>query len=136
VIVVSDTSPLICLAHLDRLDLLSVLFDETLIPPAVAAEFDRFRDARFLGKLSASRGVRVVRHGILVDEMVGRSVARELGFEVIGTLALLVQAKRATLVSAVLPLVDRLRSELSFFVSKRIYAQIARESGEPDNAQS
>jgi len=37
-VVVSDTSPIIALAHLRRLDLLRQLFGEVLIPPAVVAE--------------------------------------------------------------------------------------------------
>ena len=37
-IVVSDTSPLRALSHLDLLELLPALFDEVLVPPAVVAE--------------------------------------------------------------------------------------------------
>lgn len=37
-VVVSDTSPVRALAHLGRLDLLSALFDEVVVPPAVARE--------------------------------------------------------------------------------------------------
>lgn len=37
-IVVSDTSPLRALAHLQRIDILASLFGEVLVPPAVEAE--------------------------------------------------------------------------------------------------
>jgi uncharacterized protein len=37
-IVVSDTSPLRALAHLQRMDILKALFQEVFIPPAVAQE--------------------------------------------------------------------------------------------------
>ena len=40
-IVVSDTSPVRALAHLDQLDLLRRLFEQVLIPPAVADELER-----------------------------------------------------------------------------------------------
>ena len=39
-LVVSDTSPIRALAHLGRLDVLASLFDEVLIPPAVARELE------------------------------------------------------------------------------------------------
>ena len=42
-IVVSDTSPIRALAHLDHVDLLRALFGEVLIPPAVVAELERPR---------------------------------------------------------------------------------------------
>ena len=37
-IVVSDTSPLRCFAHLGRIDILCALFDELIVPPAVVHE--------------------------------------------------------------------------------------------------
>ena len=37
-VVVSDTSPLIALAHLQQLDFLERFFEEVLVPPAVVAE--------------------------------------------------------------------------------------------------
>jgi predicted nucleic acid-binding protein len=39
-IVVSDTSPIRALAHLDLMDLLPALYSEVLIPPAVARELE------------------------------------------------------------------------------------------------
>lgn len=38
VVVVSDTSPIRALAHLDLLHILPPLFDDILIPPAVESE--------------------------------------------------------------------------------------------------
>jgi predicted nucleic acid-binding protein len=40
VIVVSDTSPILSLARIDRLDLLESLYGQVLIPPAVFAELE------------------------------------------------------------------------------------------------
>ena len=40
-IVISDTSPIRALAHLDQLQLLYRIFQEVLIPPAVADELER-----------------------------------------------------------------------------------------------
>jgi predicted nucleic acid-binding protein len=37
-VVVSDTSPVRCLVHLQRTDLLRTLFGDVLVPPAVAHE--------------------------------------------------------------------------------------------------
>ena len=38
IVVVADASPLIALERIGRLELLKALFEEVLIPPAVAAE--------------------------------------------------------------------------------------------------
>ena len=46
-IVVSDTSPILNLARIGRLDLLASLYNQVLIPPAVHAELTRPRDAVF-----------------------------------------------------------------------------------------
>lgn len=40
-IVVSDTSPIRALNHLGLLDLLGILFDRVLVPPAVQSELER-----------------------------------------------------------------------------------------------
>jgi predicted nucleic acid-binding protein len=80
VIVVSDTSPILSLARIDRLDLLESLYSQVLIPPtgeaeAIALAIERKADL------------------LLVDERRGRHAARASGVRVTGLLGVIAQAK-------------------------------------------
>jgi uncharacterized protein len=159
-VVVSDTSPLRCLNHLDLLDLLPRLFGTVLIPPAVADELRRpgpgirpFDPAAVrsveirapgdvklvqrlvmrlhLGESEAlALAVEVKPDAVLIDEKTGRAVAKELGLVPLGVLGTLVKAKRAGLIAAVAPLVTRLRHELDFRVSAQVERRILDLAGE------
>ena len=59
-IVVSDTSPILNLARIGRLDLLASLYRQALIPPAVFVELTVSTDARLLGIDASSAGWLVV----------------------------------------------------------------------------
>jgi uncharacterized protein len=159
-IVVSDTSPLRALAHLNLLSLLPEFFGEVWIPPTVARELEhprgavaplfpqRFpwlrieapRDAAQVAELlkqldrGEAEAIALARElkasGILVDESEARAVAKQMGFEAIGTLGLLIRAKQANRVILVRPLVDRLRKETRFYVSDALYDEVVRLAGE------
>jgi hypothetical protein len=159
-IVVSDTSPLRALAHLGHVDWLEILFKRVLLPPAVAFELrhppSAYRpievsDWAFLEVLAPTNVARVAELRssldvgeaeaialaeeveadiVLIDEMAGRETARIRGFTVLGTLGLLVRAKQSVLLPSVAPLIDRLRSELGFFISDELRQTILRRAGE------
>ena len=57
-------------------------------------------------------------------------MARRLGLNYIGLLAVLVQAKHAGLIRAVGPLVERLRSEAGFWISQEVHQHLLRIAGE------
>lgn len=157
--VVSDTSPLRCMHHLGRIDLLGALYGEILVPPAVADELrsphgelpsidiagmpgvrmQRPRDAEQVRNLERSlhRGEAEalalaveLQATIIIDEQDGRAAARRLGLKTVGVLGVLVLAKRAGLVEAVSPLINRLERELGFFVSRRLRDEVTRSAGE------
>ncbi len=71
-----------------------------------------------------------VRALVLMGELLGRSVAAQLGLKAIGTVGLLLVAKHRGRVSAIAPLLDRLISETGFFLSERFKAQILATAGE------
>lgn len=52
-----------------------------------------------------------------------------IGLQVIGTARLLVEAKRASLIPAVLPLLLRMRDN-GYWISDKIIAEIRRQAGE------
>lgn len=146
---VVNTSPLIVLAKLRRLDLLPALYGGILIPQAVADEVlakpglvtpelqrlldrPRVRAAQNralvrtltlnLGTGEAEAIAVVVETGdvlLVMDDADGRRVARGLGLPVTGVLGVLVEAKDRGLLSAVKPLLDAL-SDQGFWLSESL----------------
>ena len=159
-IVVSDTSPIRALAHLNLLNLLRDLFGTVLIPPAVAEELrspawgphpieiDQLRfvtirapeDRNQVNRLrlrldpgeseALALALEIRPEAILIDEAAGRAVAKELGLEPLGVLGVFLRAKRSGLIVQVAPLMERLKRELRFFVSRQLEAEILRLAGE------
>ncbi len=61
---------------------------------------------------------------LIVDELKGRTVAKSLGLTVIGTLGILVDAKREAQISQVKPLLSRLTTEAGFWVSESLRSRV------------
>ena len=135
--IVADASPLIGLAILNHLDLLSSLFEELYLPPAVYGEITQTAKpyAETLRRELADR-VKPVQNrlavellsndvdrgeaeaivlalendipDILIDDAKGRRVARLYNLHPLGTIGLLLQAKRTGHITQVKPLLDTL----------------------------
>ena len=159
-IIVSDTSPIRALAHLHLLELLGSLFHGVVVPPAVVSELEQPRprfvpiDVRAIssirvqsprdrtlveqlrGTLGAGEAEAIVlseelqAEAILIDESAGRAVAVERGLRPIGVIGILLRAKRRGLIPEVSCLLERLRSELGFFLSHQLVEQALRQAGE------
>lgn len=135
-VVVSDSGPLIALGRLDLLRLLPALFAQVQVPQEViqecmarpqnvdAARIQSALDQQWLtlcdavpmtipgldlGERAAIARALELGAGLLADDQVARQHAAAVGLAVIGTLGVLVLAKRAGLVNAVRPLVEALR---------------------------
>ena len=67
---------------------------------------------------------------LLMDERKGTDSARHLGLSTIGVFGVLLEAKRQNRISQVMPLVDRLVSDLKFFASAALRQKIAQLAGE------
>lgn len=136
-VVVSDAGPLIALGRLDLLRLLPALFAQVQVPQEVIQEcmarpqnLDASRiqsalDLQWLtpcdatpmvipgldlGERAAIARALELGAGLLADDHAARHHAVSVGLAVIGTLGVLVLAKRAGLVDAIRPLVDALRA--------------------------
>jgi uncharacterized protein len=136
-VVVSDAGPLISLGRLDLLSVLPKVFAHVQVPTAVLdecmarpdnADAPRIRaavDQRWLtvcdavpitrdgldpGECAAIGRALQIGAGLLADDQAARLCAVELGIDIIGTLGVLVLAKRAGHLDAVKPLVDLLRA--------------------------
>jgi predicted nucleic acid-binding protein len=150
--VVSNSSPLIALARIQRLDLVPTILETTLIPPAVAREIApsipvlphwlEVRTPTTSASLPTSRGrlgdgeweaialaVDLGASAILIDDRPARRLAEAAGLNVVGTLGLLLEAKRAGHIGSIRAELDKLL-ETSFFLSPHLYDQVLRIAGE------
>lgn len=136
-VVVCDAGPLISLGRLDLLAVLPKVFAQVQVPMAVlkeclarpdnadtpriqAAVSQRWlmtcdavpivRDGLEPGECAAIGRALQIGAGLLADDPAARQCALELGLDVIGTLGVLVLAKRAGHLPAIRPLVERLRA--------------------------
>lgn len=136
-IVVADAGPLIALGRLDALHLLPALFAEIQVTATVLTECAArpgFIDAQRIeqavrkgwlkpcvddfeipsgrldpGEASAIARALEIEAGLLLDDRAAVVYARALGLKVIGTLGLLVLAKRRGEIERVAPLIEELR---------------------------
>lgn len=146
-IVVSDSSPLIALSAVDRLDLMQLLFNTVIIPVSVRDEvmgsatkiagglpaFIRVEPiaaelpVRFLKlnlhageseaiALSLERGIQ----GIILDDKQARETAAGLGLKVIGTLGLLILAKRKGYLAEVRPVMVQIIERVNFRIAPSV----------------
>lgn len=67
---------------------------------------------------------------ILMDERRGRVLASSCGLQVTGLLGVLLVAKHQQAISALKPLIDRLRLEAKFRISPQLYETILELAGE------
>lgn len=132
-VVVCDASPLIVLARVDHLSLLSKLFRDVYVPPAVWFEATSDADAAGAAEILASSWIKVRAplavpasklglgereaiglaaelHAVLiVDDGAARAAAVGMGITITGTLGVLRRAKREQLISQVRPVIERMR---------------------------
>ena len=67
---------------------------------------------------------------VLLDERDARRAAMRLGLKVLGTVGLLIEAKRSGRLSSVREQLDALQNRAKFRLSRRLYERALRESGE------
>ena len=144
---VLDCACLIGLERIGRLDLLPALLDPIFAPPAVVQEFgsrpvwltevipsDRGMIAalRLIVDLGESEAITLAyekRVRLIIDDLKGRQVARQLGLAVTGTVGLIVKAKQEGIVTAVLPLLDALDA-CQFRIGSTLRGEALRLAGE------
>ena len=148
--VVSDASPLIALHQIGHLGLLGTIFGTVLIPPAVAREaLSVERPSWILERaLAKARAPAVTRAGLgageseaislaielgadraIIDELAGRTLAQHLGVPLIGTLGILLVAKRRSLIPTIREPIDALRRG-GFRVANDLSEDMLRRAGE------
>jgi predicted nucleic acid-binding protein len=152
--VVSNSSPLIALVRIERFDLVPALLQSVVIPPAVAREIapsipdlppwvsvrvpsGRSSVPTLRGRLGAGEreaialAVAINAEAIVLDDLPARRAAEAAGLSVVGTLGLLLEAKRKGVLDAIRPELDKLLAS-SFFLSEQLYDKLLRLAGESE----
>lgn len=156
-IVVSDTSPVLNLARIGRLDLLALLYHEVFIPSAVYEELIRskrdlppavdFASQPWLTVAAANDRNRVQELREYLDPgeaeaivlaielqadllLVDERRGRRVGLAITGLLGVIATAKRAGLVELAKPLLDELIHSARFWIGPELYAEVLSELGE------
>ena len=158
-IIVSDTSPLVCLLHLNQINLLKDLFVNVIIPTAVFNELikakiinENFLQTNFFIQVKTPADKRKVEELmlildegeseaivlsielktdlLLIDEAPGREIAIQYGIPIKGILGVLLQAKERKLINKVKPLIDRLQTEINFRINNNLLRKILIEANE------
>ncbi len=150
---VADTSPLIALNQIGQLDLLGNLFESVLMPPAVAAEalsvverpswlVERALSQALPADLAEAGlgpgeseaialALEVCADRVLLDELPGRALAKHLDLPVIGTLGVLLLAKKRGLIKTIREPIEALRFG-GFRATDDLYDEVLRRAGEKD----
>lgn len=83
------------------------------------------------GEISAlSLALEIHADAVLIDERRGYQVALELGLRVIGVIGILLRAKTAGHLPAVLPLLDALQRDAGFWISEQLRQQVLQQADE------
>lgn len=157
-VVIADAGPLIAFARLHRLDLLPLIFGGVLVTDTVLEECagrpdfpesalireavdskllelcaapDIFAFAREVdaGEASAIAMAIERRCGVLMDDKAGRRMATNIGIPVIGTVGVLVLAKRKGFLPLLKPLLEELAAS-GYFLGEGIIAAALVAVGE------
>lgn len=140
-IVISDTSCLIVLDRIGLLEILSELFGEIWITKEIALEYgEPLPDWIAVQEANEEQCSRILRLNVdrgeastmalyleqkeqallVIDEKKGRMIARDLGIRIIGTLGILVSAKRSGLIENFEEVIDKLEeAEFRLFPALR-----------------
>lgn len=148
--VVSDASPLIAFHQIGQLGLLGTIFGTVLMPPAVAREALSVERPSWIveralpkplapavtraglgpGESEAiSLALEISADRVIIDELAGRSLAQRLGLPLIGTLGVLLAAKRRGLIPVIREPIDMLRRG-GFRVANDLYQDMLHKAGE------
>lgn len=149
VLVVADSSVLIAFHQIGLLDILRVLYDRVVVPPAVAREVSpsvgrlpdwvteiepttshRLTLTLDDGEREAlSLAVEILFDAVLTDDLAARRVGERLQMRVIGSVGILGESKKRGLIDVVTPLLNAMRAN-GLYISDRLVDEVLATAGE------
>ncbi len=164
-IVVSDTSPILSLALIGRIELLREIYGSIVIPETVRSEIiatdqsgarevsqadwiiTRPIDPDIVLKLllrEVDRGeaeaiglaLQLNAAVLLIDERQARRLAQYLELNIVGLLDVLQEAKQRQLIPTIKPVLDDLLTRARFRLSRKLYQRTLQTAGESDHAHA
>jgi hypothetical protein len=156
--VISNTTPILSLLKIGKLDILRELYGKIQIPQAVYDEIEAGKDKDYYTDISKFDWIKItpiqspsVRLYLLdledgeaetiilaqeqaadlaiIDEKLGRRYAAQLNIPVTGTVGILLKAKKHGLITAIAPLLNELRDKSSW-ISDKLFETALRYAGE------
>ncbi len=156
--VVSNTTPIISLLKLNRLDLLKQLYTQIYIPVAVYNEIKAGNTKQYYCDLSTIDWIKIIEIKdkqavkyfldldsgeaeaivlateinadlIILDEKLGRFHAKHADLKITGTIGILIKAKKNGLIEELKPLLDEL-SHKDVWISEKLKREILNKIGE------
>lgn len=156
--VVSNTTPIISLLKLDRLDLLQKLYNQINIPKAVFNEIEAGKNKAYYKDLSKIEWINInpiqdknalkyfldLDDGeaeaiilateieadlIIIDEKLGRFHAKHADLKITGTIGILIKAKKEGYLKEIKPLLDEL-TEKNVWISENLKQDILKRVNE------
>jgi predicted nucleic acid-binding protein len=156
---ISNTSPLLYLHLVKQLDLLPRLYGTVFVPPAVEAELQagaergvdvpQIKTLHWLQVMSLASvisipmvmdlgrgeaeviglGLENPNSRLILDDTLGRRIARLQGLQFTGTVGVVVKAKQNGLLAAVSPVISALQ-EAGLWLSESLVAEVLCQAGE------
>ena len=154
---VSNTTPIISLASVGKLDLLKELFKEITIPESVYHEIKakkgygyrevdsdyikvhpiqgiKYRDL-LLNQLDLGEAETIIlateinADYVIIDDSIGYRIAKNSGLNVIRTLSILLKAKDSGIIKEIRPILDEMISKGRWY-SQKVYENFLKRCGE------
>jgi predicted nucleic acid-binding protein len=157
-VTVADAAPLIAFARIGQLGLLPRILGEVFVPETVAAEClvtglpgaleigEAFAIGQLIrhpdvdgdtatfpqldtGETAAIHLALQMNAVLLIDERLGRAVARRLGLNVVGSLGVLIASKRLGLIASTKEAIEQMRGN-GYYIADALIREALRRAGE------
>lgn len=156
--IVSNTTPIISLLKIDKLNLLQKLYGEIIIPEEVYSEIEKGKSKGYYVDLLKIEWIKIMKIEesealsyfidldkgeaetiilaneinadlVIIDESLGRFYAKHANLTVTGTLGILLKAKKKGYLKEIKPLLSELQNK-GIWMSDKIINEVVKLSGE------
>lgn len=152
--VVSNTTPIISLLKISKIEILKDLYSEIIIPQAVFDEIEEGKNKAYYQDLSMIKWIHIVKINdrnsikffynldageaeaivlaketgaelVIIDEKLGRFYAKQAGLKITGTIGVLIKAKRDGFIKQVKPCLIELTKK-DVWISDKLIAEVCK----------